>query len=99
MTRAGGMGGVVASHVRMALRGHPLPVYTVIAGLGGRSIIKPSLHKLFEKAGRDDLEDVSFLDLNWDAINREVARMKETRRSGPHAENILRDVGPTRKVV
>lgn len=32
-----GQGGVLASDVRMALRGEPIPVYTVIAGLGGRA--------------------------------------------------------------
>jgi len=34
-----------------------------------------------------------FLDLDWKLVERELQRLQETRRSGPHAENILRDVG------
>ena len=88
-----GMGGVVAADVRMSLRGIMRTVYTVIAGLGGRPITMPSLMNLFEKAGNDELEDVTFLDLDWDVIERQLARKKDKRRSGAIAENILRDVG------
>ena len=41
----------------------------------------------------DALEPVSFLDLNRSLIDRELQRMLATRRSGPHAENMLADVG------
>ncbi len=88
-----GLGGVVAANVRMSLRGLSLAVYTVIAGLGGRAITMRSLKELFENAGKDQLEDVTFLDLNRDVIDRELARGKDKRRSGAIAENILRDVG------
>jgi pyruvate ferredoxin oxidoreductase alpha subunit len=44
---------------------------------------------------RDELEDVTFLDLNWDVVGRELARMSAIRRSGPIAENILRDAAAT----
>ena len=33
------------------------------------------------------------LDLDTDLVARELERMGELRRSGPHAENILRDLG------
>ncbi|MDH3474565.1 MAG: hypothetical protein OEM59_12805 [Rhodospirillales bacterium] len=88
-----GLGGIVASNVRMALRGLRTPVYTVIAGLGGRPITKASLRRVFAEAADDDLEDPYFLDLDWQVVDRELARAKETRRSGPVAENILRDLG------
>jgi pyruvate ferredoxin oxidoreductase alpha subunit len=87
-----GLGGTLAANVRMALRGSSIPVLTTIAGLGGRPITKASLQRLFEQAERDELEDVTFLDLNWDVVNREIARIHENRRSGPIAENILRDL-------
>jgi pyruvate ferredoxin oxidoreductase alpha subunit len=69
------------------------PVYTVIAGLGGRAITKAALRGVFAKAHDDQIDDPHFLDLNWTAVDRELARAKETRRSGPIAENILREMG------
>jgi pyruvate ferredoxin oxidoreductase alpha subunit len=89
-----GIGGIVSANVRMALAGIQLHGYTVIAGLGGRPITKASLRGLFADAAADRLEPLSFLDMDWDVVNRELERMKSSRASGPHAENILRDVGP-----
>jgi len=89
-----GMGGNLASNVRMAMRGLGTPVFTVVAGLGGRAITQASLHKLIDSALRNTLEDIHFLDLNREVVDRELARIDARRRSGPHAENILRDVGP-----
>jgi pyruvate ferredoxin oxidoreductase alpha subunit len=88
-----GLGGIVSTDVRMALSGLHLHGYTVIAGLGGRPILKASLHTLFERALRDELGHVTFLDLNWDVVNRVLEREKATRRSGSIAEGILRDLG------
>ena len=88
-----GLGGIVATNVRMALSALPIHVYTVIAGLGGRPITMKSLHALFAKAEKDELEDVSFLDLNRPVVDKQLARERATRRSGPIAENLLRDVG------
>ncbi len=89
-----GLGGIVASDVRMALRGlTTTPVYTVIAGLGGRPITKASLDRVFRQAIAEEIEDPHFLDLDWDLVDRELARSKERRRSGPIAENILRQRG------
>jgi pyruvate ferredoxin oxidoreductase alpha subunit len=89
-----GIGGIVTANVRMALAGIELHGYTVIAGLGGRPITKASLHGLFAEAIADRLEPLTFLDMDWDVVNRELERMGASRASGPHAENILRDVGP-----
>jgi pyruvate ferredoxin oxidoreductase alpha subunit len=89
-----GIGGIVSANVRMALAGIQLHDYTVIAGLGGRPITKASLRGLFTDAVDDRLEPLTFLDMDWDVVNRELERMGASRTSGPHAENILRDVGP-----
>jgi len=89
-----GVGGIVSANVRMALSGTRLHGYTVIAGLGGRPITKASLAGLFADAVADRLEPLTFLDMDWDVVNRELERIGSSRASGPHAENILRDVGP-----
>ncbi len=88
-----GIGGIVAANVRMALSGIRIRGYTVIAGLGGRPITKQSLHRLFLDAGDDKLEPLTFLDLDHELVEAELRRTRESRRSGPSAENILRDVG------
>ena len=51
-----GLGGMLAANVRMALRGIGLPVYTVIAGLGGRPITRASLTGMFDPGGQRRLE-------------------------------------------
>ncbi len=88
-----GLGGMLATDVQMALANRARRIYTVIAGLGGRAITKSSLMDLFRHARRDALESVTFLDLNWEVIARELARETAVRRSGPTAENILKDLG------
>ena len=87
-----GLGGMLATDVQMALNARRQRVCTVIAGLGGRAITKASLVGLFRRANTDALEPVSFLDLNWEVINRELEREHLKRRSGPIAENILKDL-------
>jgi len=88
-----GLGGILSNDVRMSLSGIQLHGYTVIAGLGGRAITKKSLHALFRQAEKDELERVTFLDLDWGLVNRHLERERQTRRSGPIAENMLRDLG------
>src|SRR5579863_379780 len=91
-----GTGGIVTADLRTALAGRPAPAMsTVVAGLGGRAITSKSLRGLITKAAAGDLEPFSFLDLDTALVDRELARMRETRRSGPSAENILRDLGIT----
>jgi pyruvate ferredoxin oxidoreductase alpha subunit len=68
-------------------------VHTVIAGLGGRPITQASLVRLLSEAAAEGLPQMSFLDLDRGLVERELARTRERRRSGPHAENMLRDVG------
>jgi len=88
-----GIGGIVATNVRMAVTGMGLKGYTVIAGLGGRAITMQSLTAMLEKAGRDELELVTFLDLDWKAVNKQLEREKTHRKTGPVAEALLRDAG------
>ena len=88
-----GIGGIVSRDVRSAVQSRPQPVYAVIAGLGGRAITKSSVHKLLQDAIADKLELLSFLDLDWEIVNRVLDREKKQRRSGPVAEGILRDIG------
>ena len=88
-----GMGGILATDVRMAMSHLHVPGYTVVAGLGGRAITRKSLHKLFREAEQDALEPLTFLDLDWDVVNKQLARERAVRRSGPAAESILRDIG------
>ena len=88
-----GLGGILSDGVRKSLSGIVLKGYTVIAGLGGRAITRASLRALFRNAMRDALEPITFLDLNTDVVNRELERERQARRSGPTAENILRQLG------
>lgn len=88
-----GMGGIVATDVRMAVSGTGLKGYTAIAGLGGRPIPKTSLHALFLQADKEELPPVTFLDLDWEAVNKQLERERRSRHSGPAAENILHDKG------
>jgi pyruvate ferredoxin oxidoreductase alpha subunit len=88
-----GFGGVLSTDVAMAMQGVETRLRTVVAGLGGRSITRRSLEELIGTAGRGELEALTFLDLDHGAVERERTRMSETRRSGPSAENLLRDRG------
>jgi pyruvate ferredoxin oxidoreductase alpha subunit len=91
-----GHGGVLATDVAMALQGTNCIIREVVAGLGGRPITRQSLVALFYKAAQGELGALLFLDLDMDVVDREVERMKANRRSGPSAENVLRDLGVTR---
>jgi pyruvate ferredoxin oxidoreductase alpha subunit len=88
-----GVGGIVGQNVRLALSGLETAVYDVVAGLGGRPITKRSLHGLLGDAVNDKLQRQTFLDVNWELVERELRRLQEDRRSGPHAENMLLDIG------
>jgi pyruvate ferredoxin oxidoreductase alpha subunit len=87
-----GMGGQLANNVDLALRNTPAApqVHSVIAGLGGRSITRTSLHRVFRRAVAQPWEGAYFLDLNEDIIGKELHHVRKVRRSGPTAENLLR---------
>ena len=92
-TFAVGIGGILATDIRTAMDGVEIADSTVVAGLGGRPITKKSLHEVFAKALADELPPLTFLDLDWNVVNKQLERERQRRRSGPAAENILRDVG------
>jgi len=91
-----GIGGIVAPEVRTALRGLDYRNYCVIAGLGGRPVLKTSLRDMIDKAESGTLAKLTFLDLNQELIDHELARMEAKRRSGPAAANIRRELGAGR---
>jgi pyruvate ferredoxin oxidoreductase alpha subunit len=88
-----GIGGNVSHNLRMALGEGGPRVYTVIAGLGGRTITRTALKRTFLAARDGKLEPLHFLDLNHEIVNRQLERERATRRTGPAAEAMLRDVG------
>ncbi len=67
----------------------------MVAGLGGRPITARSLHALFADLLEDRLEPgpLHFLDLKREVVERELERMQGGHRPGPHAENIIRELG------
>lgn len=69
-----GIGGIVIENVRNALRDTDIKDYTVIAGLGGRPITKQSLRDYFEQAHLDQVEELTFLDLDIELAEAELAR-------------------------
>jgi pyruvate ferredoxin oxidoreductase alpha subunit len=87
-----GSGGIVTPEVRAALAGLPVRLHTVFAGLGGRPVTKSALHALLADAAEGSLEPTRFLDLRTELVERELRRIREGRRSGPTAENLLRDL-------
>jgi pyruvate ferredoxin oxidoreductase alpha subunit len=74
---AAGLGGVLSDGVGKSVSGLAIHAYTVIAGLGGRAITPSSLRQLFDDASRDELEHMTFLDLNADLVASQLER--ETR--------------------
>ena len=92
-----GIGGIVTANVRMALAG--IAAARLHRDRGPRRAADhQGLASLVcsTKRWHDRLEPLTFLDMDWDIVNRELARMGASRTSGPHAENILRDVGAGR---
>lgn len=88
-----GLGGILASNTRMAMRGVQTAFHTIIAGLGGRAITKKSLMNAFKAIERGGVEEPHFLDLNWNAVNDAIRHHGTVRKAGPFAQNIMRAVG------
>jgi len=90
---APGSGGPVSADVRAAVQQAPLPLSSVVAGLGGRAVTRRSLRPLLARAAAGELGELEFLDLRSDVVAHELARAGEIERAGPHAEGILRQLG------
>jgi pyruvate ferredoxin oxidoreductase alpha subunit len=95
-----GMGGQLADNVDVSLRNLPSAprLHSAVAGLGGRPITRPSLHRLFRQALVQPWEGTHFLDLNERVVGREIHQTRKRRRSGPTAENILRQLAESGSV-
>jgi len=88
-----GFGGVLSTDVASATHRSESSLYTVVAGLGGRPITQRHLETMLAAAGEDNLEVLTFLDLDTGVVEREQARMAAaTTRPGPTAEFVLRDL-------
>lgn len=85
-----GIGGIVSSHCRAALRGCNFICHELIAGLGGRDITIDSLNAYLDKAVRDEVEPLTFLDLDTELVEHELEREAKQRRSGAIPENMIR---------
>ena len=72
---APGVGGAVTADVRAALAATGIDIATVVAGLGGRPVTRPSLRAMLQSALRGELEPMTFLDLD-----REVVALAEAAR-------------------
>jgi pyruvate ferredoxin oxidoreductase alpha subunit len=89
---ATGLGGILASNTRMALRGLNTPVNTIIAGLGGRPIPKNSLVRAFKQIEAAEVEEPHFLDMNWPAINEAINNRGLVKRRESETQRVLRSV-------
>ena len=87
-----GFGGVLSTDVALAIADAKARISTVVAGLGGRAVPEASIAAVIEDAMADRLEPLRFVDLDHGVVERELARMAGDRRSGPSAENVLRDL-------
>lgn len=87
-----GFGGELASNVRWAMRGLDIPVYSIIGGLGGRPVTRPSLKAVLELGVRDRLEETTFLDLNRAIVERQLEREAQLERPGAPALRMMQDV-------
>jgi pyruvate ferredoxin oxidoreductase alpha subunit len=88
-----GFGGVLSIDVGLAISDAKARLSTVVAGLGGRAVTEAGIIGVVKDALGNRLEALRFLDLDKEVVNRELARMAGTRRSGLSTENMVRDLG------
>ncbi|MDR2372526.1 MAG: hypothetical protein LBD77_00170 [Bifidobacteriaceae bacterium] len=63
-----GVGGVLSADVRRAMARLAIPMHSVVAGLGGRSITERSLVKVLRQAKAGELGELEFMDLKQDLV-------------------------------
>jgi hypothetical protein len=88
-----GLGGVVSTDVRLALHRLGLRATPWSPAWAGAPSPRRRCTRMLREAIADKLEPLTFLDLDWRIVNRQLEREAQMRRSGPIAENLLRDVG------
>ena len=66
----------------------------MVAGLGGRPITEAlAARRCSPTCGGPARAGLHFLDLDRELVERELERPRERAAPGPHAENMLRDLG------
>ena len=88
-----GVGGIVGQNVRLALAGCPIEVHDVDRGPRRTAGHERVARAAARRRARRPARPLTFLDLRADIVERELARLRDGQRSGPHAENMLRDIG------
>jgi pyruvate ferredoxin oxidoreductase alpha subunit len=53
---------------------------------------------MLQVAEKDELDDLTFLDLERKVVERELKRERVSQKSGPIAENILRDLAGLKEI-
>lgn len=71
---APGVGAILTQDIKLALAGMNIKISTIVAGLGGRPIMRSSLRPLLEKAVEGELGDFQVLDLRQDLVQSESER-------------------------
>lgn len=74
-----GVGGIVTEDVRRALHYAGPQLHCLVAGLGGRNIMKSSLRASFEAAIAGELGDMTFMDLDTNVVEAELERGRAAR--------------------
>jgi pyruvate ferredoxin oxidoreductase alpha subunit len=67
-----------------------------VLGVGTRPLaaagaLELALHQVVVEV--EEVQPLTFMDLDWRIVNLQLEREAQVRRSGPIAENLLRDVG------
>ena len=86
-----GSGGVLTQDIMTAQKDPTLKRFSVMAGLGGRAITRASLKKVFRQAAEGALQELTFMDLDHDLVERQLERERTSRKSGPLPEAMMRD--------
>ena len=74
-----GTGGIVTQDVARAIEGMGIKDFTVIAGLGGRPITIASLRNYLTNAMAENIERLTFLDLEIDTVEVEINKERALR--------------------
>jgi pyruvate ferredoxin oxidoreductase alpha subunit len=93
-----GLGGILSDSVRKATCGTNLPVHTVICGVAGQALEKPAIFDVLLRASRDELEQLTFLGLDWDVVNGQLEQQRLQRRARMAAARTLRAFRNSRTV-
>ncbi len=86
-----GSGGVLTQDIMTAQKAPSVKRFSVMVGLGGRAITRASLKKVFRQAEEGKLEELTFMDLDEELVERQLERERASRKSGPLPEAMMRD--------